>query len=126
MKTLAEQAEKLLETYSKEVTEQMKKVIKKDVNSAKRDLQGASPRKTGKYASGWSVKDEGSKLTTNFVIYNKTPGLPHLLEFGHVIRNGTGRTYGSVGGRSHIAGVNDELQKKVVQDLEQALSEVTP
>jgi hypothetical protein len=55
------------------------------------------------------------------IIYNEHPGLPHLLEYGHVSRNGTGRTYGEVPGHEHIQPVEEEMvrdfERKVVEAL---------
>ena len=67
-------------------------------------------RISGKYAKGWTSSKEGSRLGTVVTIYNKVPGLPHLLEYGHVSRNGTGRTFGRVPGHEHIQPVAEELE----------------
>lgn len=58
---------------------------------------------TGKYASGWRVKKgRGKGRLPGFTVYNASaPGLTHLLEFGHVIRNAKG-TYGRTNGIPHI------------------------
>ena len=117
-----EQVTELLEQYSKDVTEEMHAVFKKEASKARSELKAASPRDSGDYAAGWAVMDESTRLTVNYTVYNKTPGLPHLLEFGHTIRNGTGRSFGHGGARPHIAKVNDELQKTVISELEKAVS----
>ena len=65
---------------------------------------------SGKYAKGWTSTKEGSRLGTVVTIYSKTPGLPHLLEFGHVSRNGTRRTFGRVPGYEHIQPIADEIE----------------
>lgn len=118
---IADQVTELLEQYSKNVTEEMHNVFKKEASKARSELKAASPRDSGKYAAGWAIKDESTRLTVDYTIYNRTPGLPHLLEFGHVIRNGTGRTFGSAPSHPHIASVNDELQKTVISELEKAV-----
>lgn len=119
---IGDQVTELLEKYSKNVTEEMHNVFKKEASKARSELKAASPRDSGQYASGWAIKDESTRLTVNYTIYNRTPGLPHLLEFGHTIRNGTGRTFGHGGARPHIASVNDELQKTIVSEMEKAVS----
>ena len=75
------------------------------------------PNGTGDYAKGWTV-DKGAKkrrqVKYSTVIYNKLPGLPHLLENGHAKRGG-----GRVAGRPHIAQIETELiaaYEKAVKD----------
>lgn len=114
----------ILDKYSAEVQMTVAATLKKDVQEARNELKSVSPKRTGKYAGGWSVKEESTRFTNTFVIYNKTPGLPHLLEFGHVIRNGTGRSFGHGGARPHMAAVNDALMEKVRADIEKAVQSI--
>ena len=68
-------------------------------------LRNTSPKKTGSYARGWSlkrVKSRGSGVT-DIIVHNRTDyQLTHLLENGHVIRNKKG-TYGRTHPIKHIA-----------------------
>ena len=114
----------LLEKYSKKVTDEVHKIVMKDAREARKDLVASSPKGGGRYARSWSVRDDSDGVAVNVTIYNKVPGLPHLLEFGHVLRNGTGRNLGSVSAREHIASVNDALQKKVVEDIVKKVGEL--
>lgn len=114
----------ILNKYSAEVQQTVAATLKKDAQEARNELKSVSPHRTGKYAGGWSLKEESARFTTAYVLYNKTPGLPHLLEFGHVIRNGTGRTFGHGGARPHIAAVNDSLLEKVRSDIEKAVGNI--
>jgi hypothetical protein len=55
------------------------------------------------------------------VVYNRTmPGLTHLLENGHVIRNKKG-DYGRTSGKKHIKPVEewavDELPRRIMEDI---------
>lgn len=100
-----------------EIAEQMGK---KGVQAIRRASKGAVDG-TGEYARGWKTKVEKTRLGTTVIIYNEHPGLPHLLEHGHVSRNGTGRTFGEVPGREHIKPVEEELvetfEREVVAKL---------
>lgn len=51
-----------------------------------REIEYKSPKRTGKYAKGWTSKyDKNKKEST---IYNEeSPTLTHLLEFGHLTKN---------------------------------------
>ena len=82
---------------------------KKGVQALRSESRTKLKPRTGEYAKGWkSVADRGRQNTV-VTIYNEHYSLPHLLENGHVIRNGTGRVYGTVPGREHIAPVADKL-----------------
>lgn len=43
---------------------------------------------TGKYAKSWAREREKGRLKVGYTVYNKLPGLPHLLEYSHALRNG--------------------------------------
>ena len=79
-------------------------------------LKATSPKARGKYANSWAVK----KVNGKFIIYNKKPGLTHLLENGHdVVVNGV--KVGRASAHPHIKDVNDWVSKTVVERLEQLL-----
>lgn len=78
---------------------------------------------SGDYSKDWT-KDVFPKerLKVKMVVHNLDHyRLTHLLENGHVSRNGTGRTFGRVPAYPHIAPVNDwanaELPKRVKEKL---------
>ena len=75
------------------------------------NLKSDSPKRTGKYAKSWTVKRDGNTFTA----YNKRYMLTHLLENGHMNRNGT-RTSGT----AHIA-PNEE---KAVGDFTEKVTEI--
>lgn len=90
---------KILESYSEEMKELTFRCAKQAADETRRLLKATSPRMTGAYAGGWSVK----KGKDSYTVYNKNPGLTHLLEKGHVTRNGTGRTYDPTPAHPHIS-----------------------
>ncbi len=72
---------------------------------------------TGEYAKGWTYKTEQTRTGTTDTIYNTHPALPHLLEYGHVTRNGTGRTFPRTPAHEHIAPVADELTETFEREV---------
>ncbi len=76
-----------LQTYTREVTEEIEQV-KKDVGKESvKDLKQRSPRSPGggDYAKGWRLK----RTRTGYVIHNATNyQLTHLLEKSHALRDG--------------------------------------
>ena len=78
---------------------------------------------SGAYAKSWtSEKLRAGRLGVKTVVHNEEHyRLTHLLEKGHVTRNGTGRTYRPTPAYPHIAPVNDwvvaELPRKVKEKL---------
>lgn len=113
---LAEEIQKLLEEYGDEVEKNSAELTEKVAKDGAKALRSASGifGGTGKYASGWKAKVTKGRLSTSAVIYNsKTPGLPHLLEFGHAKRNG-----GRVPGREHIRPVEQTIIESFVKEIE--------
>lgn len=91
---LASEIEKILKSYEgdldRKVGEAMGKVARKGVQM----LKATSPKAenseySGEYANSWTMSVENHRdLTHEAVIYNKHAGMPHLLENGHLMRNG--------------------------------------
>lgn len=112
------QMQELLEEVNKEVERSAKTNIQTVAKEAAQKLSNTSPKQTGEYAQGWGVKRMGE---LDVVTYNKTmPGLTHLLENGHVIRNKKG-TYGRAPAHKHIKPVEewavDELPRRIIEDI---------
>ena len=119
--SVTEQLTRILDEYGDEV----KKVARKDAKKAGRetsaDLRNVSAGifGSGDYSSGWAYKQVDEDTVT---VYNrKMPGLAHLLEKGHVIRNKKGE-YGRAPAHPHIADVEakqtDQFVQNVVNDLQ--------
>ncbi|GAA6514555.1 HK97 gp10 family phage protein [Phocea massiliensis] len=114
----------ILEGYSTEVAEEVKEACRQVAQQAKKDIVLKSPKRTGEYAKGWKVKKEFEDIdNVRFRVYNpKHYQLTHLLEYGHTIKNGTGRTFGETKARPHIRPAEQmakqELPRKVKEAIE--------
>lgn len=121
--------DELLKDYGDEVYKVLNKCVEEVAEEAKAKLQaenhfapGRSP--SGAYAQSWiNEKLPAKNYGTKQVVRNEDHyQLTHLLEKGHVSRNGTGRTFGKVPAYPHIAPVNDwateELPRLVKQELQ--------
>lgn len=63
-------------------------VMKKTAKEAVEQLSQNSSKRTGDYAAGWKMKT--NKKSMSYVVYNKDHyRLTHLLENGHVNRDGS-------------------------------------
>lgn len=97
----------ILEEYTDEVQKNVDEITKRVGKVGVQALRSESRAKfggDGKYARGWNTEVEVTRYGTTVTIYNNLAGLPHLLEFGHAMRNG-----GRVDGRSHIKPVEEKL-----------------
>lgn len=108
----------ILEDYSEEVERKSGECVRKIAQQGAKTLRSVSPRKSGDYAGGWTYKVEQKRLGTEGTIYNsKKPGLPHLLEYGHVTRNGTGRVFDDTPAHPHIKAVEEQI----ISDFEKSI-----
>jgi len=80
---------------------------------------------TGEYSRDWdSVMERTGRFTSTAIVYNvDNYRLTHLLEFGHVIRNGTKRSFGNAPAYPHIAPVNDWAQEEVIRQIDRRLED---
>jgi hypothetical protein len=115
---ISKEVQDILNTYSQEVKETVKKETQAVAKESAQMLRGSSPAKSGRYARGWTTKQQG----TASIVHNKTDyQLTHLLENGHAIVNQYGN-YGRVEGITHIAPVEQwgirELEARIRRDLQ--------
>lgn len=129
---LKKQVEDILTEYgltvADEVSEAVELVSKNAVKKlrAKKVFAPNAKVKTGLYAKGWTVKFEKERLATNAIIYNngKHGGLAHLLEYGHPTRNGNGRVYPPTPAYPHIAPVQEEADKELLEEVVKRLEKL--
>ena len=120
---MAEVLNQTLQDYAKEVMEDYGDVGREITELAVERLKETSPRNTGKYAKSWTYKEEkGFMGYPIYTIYNdKNYRLTHLLEYGHVIRDGTGRKVGEAGAKPHIKDVEEWVKEELPRMMEQKL-----
>ena len=119
MESLQEQLNEILEDYSTEVREKVDKCCMETAKECGNKLKQTSPKKSGKYAKGWAVKEvaTGGFEQSTWVVYNKTSyQLTHLLEKGHAKRNG-----GRVRAIPHIKPVETWAQQELPKDIKNKL-----
>lgn len=118
-KSVSEQMKALLDDYSSEVKDVARKNAKKSARATAKELRNVSPKRTGDYAVGWASKniDEDTAVAYN----RKMPGLTHLLEYGHVVRNKKG-IFGRAPAHPHIKQVEtertEEFEANIIRDLQ--------
>ncbi len=84
-----------LQEFSDEKTKEIKEIITDKSKELAENIKNDSPKKSGKYAKGWTSKKlSEDNLNISYVVYNKNkPQITHLLENGHANRDGS-RTEG--------------------------------
>lgn len=116
---------KILNEYVDEVDRTSEECVRKVSQKGALALRRVSPRRKrngGTYASGWTYKVIRKRLKTFSILYNrKRPGLAHLLEHGHVTRNGTGRTYPRTPAHVHIKPIEDQLVREFERQIKVSL-----
>lgn len=111
--------------YHEEIIQATYEVVPEVAKEAAAKLRRVSPRSKGKnrgkYAKGWTYKVDRSRISVGATVYGKsgTYQLAHLLEYGHVTRNGTGRIWNTKGktARPHIEDVEEWAMDRAYNDL---------
>lgn len=121
--SLAETVIKALNEYKDIAEGDFEEVAKSVAKEGAKKLKATSPRGSGKgrkghYANGWGVTYERKgNGKFRFTVHNKKkPGLAHLLEYGHQLRQG-----GKAKAIVHIKPVeewcNEEFEKRTEERL---------
>ena len=106
-----------LQEFSKEKTEELKKIIKKESSECAKQISNDSPKRTGKYAKGWtSSKTDENSFNVTYTVHNTTkPSLTHLLENGYIHAN-TGKR---VVGKPHINQNCEDTGERISEDIKE-------
>lgn len=104
---------KIVNSVIPDVAKDTVKKIRENVGAA-----GIGHGSKGEYAKGWNVEITTKTATGDplAIIYNDKPGLPHLLEFDHALRQG-GRTRP----HEHIAPAEEWAREELVNRVKGAL-----
>lgn len=111
-----------LENYKEDIDEDVIETVDEITKQARDELKQTSPRGKGNrsdpYYKGWAIKlSKRRSGVYHKVIWNKTNyQLTHLLEFGHVTRNG-GRTKAI----PHIRPIEQKYNVEFVDKLEKKI-----
>ena len=126
---LAREILKDLNDYSDNVRVKVDEAVGEIARESQKKLRATTGAKGSnvwrKYPTGWTIKSTRRKGYRKEEVWNaKHYRLTHLLEHGHVVKNGTGRNNGRQKTREfkHIGPINDkaqeELEKRIVEAIE--------
>ena len=112
--------DKILREYAddvnKDVSQLAKDFAKKGATAVKQSAQAKGWGEHTGYAKGWTSQFQENRYSAQGVIFNKdVPGLPHLLEYSHALRNG---------GRSRAIPHIAPVEEKLVQEFQKAVEGV--
>ena len=120
--TISADIEKALTKYSDDISDGIKNLSDECADELKEELKKTSPRKRGKYAKAWKVKNlSNGRLNYANVVYNPRGQLTHLLENGHALRRG-GRSIGIVKAYPHISPAENKIKKKYENGIKEIIT----
>jgi len=112
----------MVRQYTENVSTDVTKEIDDTANKMLDEIKSTAPydpKGNGEYRKGFKIKKSSKSGRTTRIIYNKNcPGLVHLLEFGHVIRNGTGRYFGETDPRPHMRPAYDKYVPQMEKNID--------
>lgn len=112
----------ILDTYGLDVVANLKEITKEYAKQGAKLVKANSQQFGSRYANGWTSRYEEGRVSAQGVIFNKTvPGLPHLLEHGHVTRNGTGRVFPDTPAHPHIASAEQRIVEEYFKAVDDSL-----
>lgn len=112
--------------YTDEVCEEVEKGLEKIGKETLSEVKELSPvyegkskkLKKGAYKKSWVLSTTKERGKIQFTVHNKKYHLVHLLEKGHLLKDGTGRVYGEVPAKKHVETAEAHAEEKVDALLE--------
>lgn len=127
LNNLDKEIRKILDEYGGEVEKNLESIVTRIGQTGAQTLRNESKKKfksskkhKQRYSQTWTYKANKQRLYTVGTIYNRQPGLPHLLEHGHALVAG-GRRMGRVEGKIHIAPVEQRLIQEFEREVKAKL-----
>lgn len=122
MNDFSEDLAKILDDYSDKTAKAIEHAEKTAASTTVRELKARAPRDKGRtgYERSFASKKEGFGRDSSYTVYSRKPGLTHLLENGHMIRNQYG-TYGRTNGQDHWATAERIGNEKFEQEIRSKL-----
>lgn len=108
---MADEIYQLFSGFSEEINNQIADELEEIGKDTVDELKSASPKDTGKYAGGWRYTKDKLHGEHRLTVSNRIYQLTHLLEHGHLNRDGTSRTAAI----PHIAPANEEAQRRFLR-----------
>lgn len=109
----------ILQTFNHSVVTITDEAAIDAAKKAVKELKAKSPKRSGKYARGWTYKKEKSG---SCIVYNKArPQLTHLLEHGHPVKGRGKVASGSARAFPHIADAEQTAEKTFITYLTQKI-----
>lgn len=123
---LAREIMKALSEYTEDVQIKVDEAVGEIAKESQKKLRATTGAEQSnvwrKYPTGWTIKSTKRKGARKEEVWNaKHYRLTHLLENGHVIKNGTGRSYGRTRSFEHIAPINTEAQEALEKAIREAI-----
>lgn len=113
---VAQEILKQLQYYADDVRTKVDEAKEANAKACLKAIKMNSPKgkRNGEYAKGWRIKRTSKKI----VIHNKTNyQLTHLLEHGHITRDGANRTQE----KPHIRPAEEITVRNYLKDVERAI-----
>lgn len=117
-------------TMTEEVVEEVENGLERIGEETVTELNRISPvfkgddskrkYKAGSYAESWTFQEFKERGVTKIVVHAKKPHwrLTHLLEHGHLVKNGTGRVLGNADPIPHIEIAQKHAEEKIDRLME--------
>lgn len=118
--------EQILADYGEDAYKVLDKSVDRVAEEATRKLQAVNFKTGGEYSRSWvNDKEPSGRFATKRIVHNEEHyRLTHLLEKGHVVKNGrtriTGETW-SAGAYPHIAPVEEWAKEELPREVEREL-----